>query len=250
MNQSAKTTYQQYKPHRKLESYIDAFWTVISGDVPSESGRIMPDGCVDIILNLGSEFKTDNGTVSMESHHAYLVGTMTLYKDVPRPPGSKLIGIRFKPGVFPCFYDCQFLGETANKTVEFDKKLIPPINNDTKDLYALLNRFFIDRLSVPGQTVFGLIEDIDNLRGQVTVDDLAKRHSISTRQLERQFKLYLDISPKEYINFVRCQSALEKIRNNQAKKSLLEIAFESGYYDHSHLSNEIKKHTGTIPSEL
>jgi AraC-like DNA-binding protein len=49
---------------------------------------------------------------------------------------------------------------------------------------------------------------------------------------------------------VRYQSTFQKIRHNPANKSLLEIAFESGYYDHSHLTNEIKKYTGVAPTQL
>ena len=38
--------------------------------------------------------------------------------------------------------------------------------------------------------------------------------------------------------------------NLEEKRSLLDIAFECGFYDHSHLTNEIKKNTGFSPSEL
>jgi len=34
------------------------------------------------------------------------------------------------------------------------------------------------------------------------------------------------------------------------KESLLAIAFECGYYDHSHLTDEIKRNTGFSPSKL
>ena len=29
-----------------------------------------------------------------------------------------------------------------------------------------------------------------------------------------------------------------------------QIAFEHGYYDHSHLTNEIKRYTGVTPTQL
>jgi len=250
MSQISTIIYKQFQPHQALSSYVDAFWTVTGENSASFSDKIMPDGCVDIILNLGAEFKTDNETVSMKSNQVYLVGTMTSYKNITRPSMTKLIGVRFKPGAFSCFYDYSFLHGIANKTVEFDKKLIPDINEGTKDLSIRLNHFLIDRLSKPKQPVFTIISDIYNLKGQVNVGDLAKRHFITIRQLERYFKLNMDISPKEFINFVRYQFVLEKIRTNHENKSLLHIAYENGYYDHSHLSNEIKKYTGLVPSEI
>jgi AraC-like DNA-binding protein len=248
MNRPKKQLYIQYKPHKVLEHFIDAFWIANGKDKMISHNKIMPDGCVDIILNLGPEFKTDNQEVSMKTNQAYLVGTMTYYKEIIRPGGINLIGIRFKPGAFTSFYNHSFLNGVSNKTIEFDNKLIPQINEDTKNPLQLLNNFFIDKLTLVKEPILEIIDDI-KINGQINVDALAKRHSISNRQLERYFIKNLDVSPKEFINFTRCKFALEKIRNNPMKRSLLDIAFESGYYDHSHLSNEIKKHTGTIPSE-
>jgi AraC-like DNA-binding protein len=250
MNTSSKIIYSETRPHARLTPYIDAFWMAMGNNNISTKDRILPDGCADIILNLGTEFSTDNGTTTMQSHHAYLVGTMTQYKEVARPSGTKLIGIRFKPGGMSFFYDSAFLKETANKTVEFDHKLIPVINETTSAYETNLNRFFINRLSNPKRTIFSIINDITNVKGQVSVADLAKRHFISIRQLERQFRQDLGISPKEFINFVRYRSAFNILQNNRNNKSLLHIAFENGYYDHAHLTNEIKKYTGITPSQL
>jgi transcriptional regulator GlxA family with amidase domain len=68
--------------------------------------------------------------------------------------------------------------------------------------------------------------------------------------LERNFKKLIGLSPKEYSNIIRFQNALSLIKNSSQRRSLLDIAFECGYYDHSHLSNEIKQKTGLSPSLL
>jgi AraC-like DNA-binding protein len=244
--------YHQLLPCPDLTPYIDAYWTVTGKKTNDVAEKIMPDGCIDIILNLGEDFHVDNGDLLMKNSHAYLVGTMTRYKEITRPRDTNLVGIRFKPAAFSFFYKYSSLHEIADKTVEFDKRSIPDINEDTPDLTDCLNRFFTNRLSVsyPGKLLLAIIEDTISLKGQITVHALGKRHFISPRQLERYFKLYAGISPKEFINFIRYQSAFEKIRNNHAKKSMLEIAFESGYYDHAHLANEIRKYTGSAPSGL
>ncbi|MHA4809540.1 DUF6597 domain-containing transcriptional factor [Flavitalea flava] len=244
--------YRQVLPHRDLAPYIDAYWTITGKSTIAAAEKIMPDGCIDIILNLGEDFKTDNGSFLMKNQQAYLVGTMTRYKEIIRSGDTNLIGIRFKPGAFLFFYNHSFLHQIVDKTVEFEKKAAPEINEDSRDLASCLNRFFLDKLSpsYPIQLLNAVVADINKLKGLVTVEALAKKHFISLRQLERNFKLYIGISPKEYINFVRYQFVLEKIRNNHPKKSLQDIACDSGYYDHAHLSNEIRKHTGSTPSEM
>jgi len=245
-------SYQQFSPSPGLAPYIDAYWTLTGKNAKTVAEKIMPDGCVDIILNLGEDVLTGDSDLRMKNRYTYLVGTMTRYKQIVRWGDTNLVGIRFKPGAFSFFYKYASLHEIIDKTVEFDGKLIPEIYESTKDLAGLLNRYFTDRfsLSYPGQSLVAVIADVKHLKGQVTVEALGKRNFISPRQLERLFKLHVGNSPKEFINFVRYQSAIEKIRDNPARKSLLDIAFESGYYDHAHLSNEVRRYAGLPPSEL
>jgi AraC-like DNA-binding protein len=68
--------------------------------------------------------------------------------------------------------------------------------------------------------------------------------------LERHFRRHLGIGPKEFINFTRYLSAVRNIRRDYARKTLLDIAFDCGYYDHAHLTNEIRKYAGVSPSQL
>lgn len=243
-------TYREIAPHTALSPYIDAYWTVTgdnTGDVPD---KILPDGCVDIILNFGPAFSTESGATRMATGQPYLVGTMTRYKEMIRPPETRLVGVRFKPGGFPFFYDHVLLKNTADRTVEFDPRLLPVIPEDTRRLPNLLDHFFYDRFSSSPQQILPLIAAIRQAKGKITVSELAKRNFVTIRQLERLFAGYLDISPKQFINFARYHNTLEAIRRRQSHKSLLDIACECGYYDHAHLSNEIRKYTGALPSRL
>jgi len=243
-------SYQQFSPHAELAPYIDAYWQVTGDGIMSATQRIMPDGCVDIIVNLGADLLEDTGSLTMENEKAYLVGTMTRYKDIILEANTHLVGIRFKPAAFTHFYRYASLHEFANKTIEFEKHLIPEINASTQDLIGSLNYFFGNRLLPARESLFPMIRAIYNSRGQISVAALAKTHYTSTRKLERSFKQHIGVSPKEFINFARYQFALQHIRKDYATKSLMDIALDSGYYDHAHLANEIKKHSGLAPSQL
>ncbi|MCL4638401.1 MAG: helix-turn-helix domain-containing protein, partial [Olivibacter sp.] len=91
---------------------------------------------------------------------------------------------------------------------------------------------------------------IHSSNGTANIYDLAKRNFTTVRQLERNFKKLIGLSPKEYSNIIRFQHALSLIKDSKQNRSLLDIAFECGYYDHSHLSNDIKRNTGLSPSLL
>ncbi len=243
--------YRETAPHRALSPFIDAYWTVTGANTGYLPDKVLPDACVDIILNTGPGFPSEIGATQMDTGQAYLIGTMTRFKEMIRPPATRLIGIRFKPGGFPFFYDHVLLKNTADGTMQFDPGLLPAIpGTSAGGLAPLLDRFFYDRLSNPSQQTLTLISTVHQAKGRISVKELARRSFVTTRQLERLFRLHLDISPKEFINVTRYRYALDEIRQGASRRRLLDIACECGYYDHAHLANEIKRYTGSIPSEL
>ena len=210
----------------------------------------MPDCCIDIIMNLGTDVMADGSGTMMKNEKAYLIGTMTRYKDTTREPGTHLIGIRFKPAGFGHFFNYGPLQEFTDKTVEFDKNHIPPFNAISNDFTVGLNHFFLRKLSPPRQSVFHILDQVYQRRGQINVEELAKNNFMIVRQLERMFIRHLGISPKAFINFTRYQFAIQNIRKNYPAQSLVDLSFDCGYYDHAHLANEIKKYSGVSPSQL
>ena len=233
--------YRETAPCAALSPYIDAFWTVTGANTTDQSDRILPDGCVDIILNTGPGFTTEQGATRMHTGEAYLVGTMTRFKEMVRPPGTRLLGIRFKPGGFTCFYDAALLRSSADHTVPFERSLFPCRT-------ASLNRFFLDRLKPSARDLLPLLTDIRLQKALLTVDQLARRHYLTIRTMQRLFDRHLAIGPKEFLDFTRFQFAYESVRYRN-DSSLLDIAVRHGYYDHAHLSNAIRKYTGSTPSD-
>jgi len=240
--------YQQFDPHPALMPYIDAYWIAKGDSSGPNTERILPDGCIDIILNSGADCLTEENTYLLANRKTYLIGTMTRFKENLMNSGTNLIGIRFKPAGFSAFYDHSSVYKLTDETIEFNQKVAPDLENTVEYFTAYLDHFFLKILSKPKRSLAPLITDIQDRHGQISVNTLADKYFTTVRQLQRHFNEYLGISPKEFINLVRYQSALDKIRNNTTNKSLAEIAFESGYYDHSHLTNEIKKYTGAPPA--
>jgi AraC-like DNA-binding protein len=242
--------YKQFKPDVALSPYIDAFWEVTSDESKSFTERIMPDCCIDIIINLGSDVPADGSGLMMKNERAYLIGTMTRYKDTIRKPGTRLIGIRFKPAGFVHFFKYGSLHEFTDKVAEFEKSHIPQFNLISKDFTGSLNYFFLKKLSPLRLSIFHILEQVYEKRGQINVVELAKNNFMIVRQLERIFIQHIGIPPKAFINFVRYQFAIQNIRENYPVQSLVDLSFDCGYYDHAHLANEIKKYSGVSPSQL
>jgi AraC-like DNA-binding protein len=235
--------YTSISPHPELASYIDAYWSVKGSGEENTTSRILPDGCVDIIFNIGEDAD------SMQSGRAYLVGTMTRPFDSEVTPGTRLLGIRFRPATFSAFYRFSSLHEITDDAVECEKGLAPALSV-LRDPVAGLNAFFLGKLSLPKHVLFPVLEDIHRHHGLVRVEELAKRHFITVRQLERNFKYHIGVSPKEFINQVRFRHALHVIRHKEPDDALADVADACGYYDHAHLTNEIRRYTGAPPVQL
>jgi AraC-like DNA-binding protein len=240
--------YSQVTPDKSLADYIDAYWTAKGDPINTVTEKILPDGCIDIIFNLGSDCITDNGAFNMQSEKVCLVGTMTRFKETLIHSETRLIGVRFKPAGFSAFHKFSSLHEITDKTIEYEKLFLFDLKKISLNHAAYFNQFFFDKLKKPNYFLLQAIETIRAHKGQIKVEALALKHFTTVRQLERSFKQHIGISPKQLINLIRYQNAMTAFQKRKPKESILSIAFDHGYYDHAHLTNEFKRYNGVIPA--
>ncbi len=242
--------YKKVKPYKELEPFIHFYWELKGNQCEPQWERVFPDGCAGIIFNLGNNCLTDNGSLSMEFNKTYVVGAMNSFKDSFIDNETHLIGVCLKPATFANFYHCASQNELKNNTVELEKSNSFCVNKAIENPFDYFDRFYSERIKTKANQLEPVINDIHLAKGIISIQALAKRNFTTVRQLERNFKKLIGLSPKEYSGIIRFQNALSLIKNSKQNRSLLDIAFECGYYDHSHLSLEIKRNTGLSPSSL
>lgn len=241
--------YRVFQPSPSLQPYIDRYW-FLSGFWPQEERvTVMPDGGTHLVLNLGEDIRSLRFQEVVKSEGLLLVGTMLQWDEQVLRGESRLFGIQFKPGAFTHFYRWESMGQAANQVQAFSRNLFPDLKKTIPELVSCADDFYLKRLSPPKQSLLSVVADIERHGGQVRLDALAKRHFTTERQLERQFQQQIGVSPKEFLNLTRFNRALEKIQQQQ-HRSLSDIAWDCGYYDHAHLSNDFKRYTGTTPTSL
>ncbi|HEY9228321.1 MAG TPA: DUF6597 domain-containing transcriptional factor, partial [Gemmatimonadaceae bacterium] len=88
--------YAEHTPPPDLLSQVVCFWTSLTPDGVAESParRVLPDGCVDIVLAFGAV----GDPATTELREAFAVGAMTKPLVVEGPGPRLYIGVRFKPG--------------------------------------------------------------------------------------------------------------------------------------------------------
>jgi len=186
---------------------------------------------------------------------------MTKYQLVELAKESDLIGVRFKIENFG-FLSNISLDDTKNSRVEFsemfpNKKLeilnhltdIEGIKAKIDFLENFIETSFKQNFQRQDQLIVSVVQNIRELQGIVNVKDLAKSHHISLRQLERRFKNYIGLTVKEFSSIVRFDNAKKSIASF-TKTSLSEIAFNTGFFDHSHMTNEFQRISGENPSHF
>jgi AraC-like DNA-binding protein len=238
-------SYNEYNPSQRLEGIIDSFWSF--EDIATGTQRILPDGCMDII------FTTDTNA----RQPVFISGMMTTFSDVSFDIPTSLFGVRFKPGQlgritnFPLF-------ELKNESADA-QEIVPQITPDTLDQMtsfttdagkkAFMEHAIVQLLASKDKNTYitSLINHILASPCPVNVNELVNGLPVSIRQLERTFKAQVGVTLKEFCSINRFNKAKRDIKRNP-NKSLLDIAFDHGYYDHSHLTNEFKKLSGSAPS--
>lgn len=180
--------YTEYRPHPALAPYIDAYWQVIGDNMPMAVETILPDGCVDIIMNLGDDELPDPDGFFMKNEQSYLVGTMSRAIETTVSPQSHLIGVRFRPAGFAAFYQYESMHAFTDQTAEFDKSLAPDLRKSHVGPKDALDLFFLRRLQPESQPLIPIIAEIESKNGLIDVVTLARNHCITVRQLQRAFK--------------------------------------------------------------
>jgi len=108
------------------------------------------------------------------------------------------------------------------------------------------------RLSVPSRIgvrhpkLSAVIQTMEqNIEEPISPSLLARDVGMSTRQLERLFRRYLNRSPKRYYMELRLQKARNLLM--QTEMSVINVALACGFSSPSHFSKCYRGHYGTTP---
>lgn len=251
--------YREISPKAPLNSVVECFWT-LEGEATEASGpeRILPDGCVELILNFGAEFlqHVDDGPQLQPRN--FLVGQMTGPIIISPTGRVELLGIRFHPGGTLPFLELP-LHEITDQVVEMSSlsgKLERDLMRATAESWlisekigaveALLKDYLMN--DKHDSWLMRLADRIVDSRGLVSVDQLASDAGVSSRQLERRFLREVGVGPKLLGRIIRFQQVFRAVEHCNA--AWAEIAIECGYYDQAHLIRDFNQFARQTPAVL
>jgi len=252
--------YREIQPTRALTRFVECFWTLESdgSTTAAQPERLLPDGCVELILNFGERFREHraNGEEERQPQHL-LVGQMTR-PILIAPTGSvQLLGIRFHPGgTFPFFRIP--MHEFTNRVTDlealasdFQNDLVRCVDETSSLLkVAAVEKLLLERLRQckHDSRLVTLVTKIVQNGGRASVDQLARDAGVSSRQLERRFLLEVGIGPKLLCRILRFQQIFRAVDRDD--EGWAAVAADCGYYDQAHLIRDFREFAWQTPALL
>ena len=251
--------YREFRPQPRLSRFIECFWTLQADTSPlPQTERILPDGCVELIVNFGESFLQHEADRESIQPQNFLVGQMTGPILISPTGVVDLIGIRFHPGGTVPFLQIP-LHEITDQVVELsglcprlERKLWGASINLTtlEERVAAIEGVLISDVmkSKYESWALSLAAKQIECRGLISVDKLAQDAGVSARQLERRFLNEVGLGPKLLSRILRFQQVFRAVENCEV--AWAPVAVECGYYDQAHLIRDFNQFAHQTPAVL
>ncbi|MCB0579836.1 MAG: AraC family transcriptional regulator [Phaeodactylibacter sp.] len=252
---------KEYLPSPSLRPYVELFWEGQFNTVNAQllAQKVLPNGYLEAIIHLSDlHCELPGGGAYAPSSDYTLIGLFARPYEVHFKGLVRVFGIRFKPeGLLPAlgvpaaeardgFIDMEaFTGRPFRELCSRLRAAGQP-----RERIALSEAFLQKKLERHASELYYLnraAEMIRRRKGLVSMDELAASAYISPRQLEREFKRKIGLTPKRYMRLARLNEVNRLLEKNSSL-GLADIAYETGYADQAHFIRDFKHFTGEKPT--
>jgi AraC-like DNA-binding protein len=253
--------YLERNPRAPLNRFVRMLWYTKAPQAASGRERILPNGCVQVIVNLARNYLLDcgEGLADRTVAPALVVGCRSVCEIVDRSDMADLIGIIFEPGGFAPFA-AEPVDRLANQSVPLEdlwgaqarslrERLHEACTPEQRFQFLegfLLERFaaFEAKLNSPRHQIIEFAMNRFRLQPSITsVSAVARTTGWSQRRFSQIFREQVGFSPKVWCRIERFQRAVREIHKG-ADVAWAELALDCGFYDQSHFANEFRVFSG------
>jgi AraC-like DNA-binding protein len=170
---------------------------------------------------------------------------------------GRVVGVKFRPGAFQPFYGAS-VHQLTNRVVPIatvfgpdGDELIRAVRAEEDEPFAVMEAFLRARVPEPDSNLDVLADIVRTMLEDpavVRVDELAARHAMSPRTLQRLFRRYVGVSPKWVLQRYRLHEAAERIAEGR-DGDWAATALELGYFDQAHFIRDFKALIGASPAQ-
>lgn len=254
--------YQKFSLNQGVANIVKYAWVMKSYEaVQSERDLLIPDGYPEIIFVLNGAYHKQDLKTSKETiiEKSCVVGIQSQSVLASRARNCHLVGLKLYPwAAYRLFKDK--LNLIANKNIYIQNLEIPWLSKlndqlhksqeEVKIMELIANTLLLQVAQEPDgkswKSAEAYLKSILEVGGQISVQQLAQQHCLSTRHFQRKFKEYCGISPKKFINIIRFKALY---KSSVLQKKLPDNFLEYGYYDQMHFIKDFQKQLSITPSQ-
>jgi len=254
--------YKQYQPPQAVADLIECYWTntLHTEDFNQDYDYIIPDGSTDAIFMLNGNYlrKDERKNDQHLVEYCSLVPAFHEAVKVYQKPGTSCLVMRFKPGGFE-----QLTGisqKELNKPTYPLQELIPELadlamdeamsNKPAPDIIHKINRWVFTKKknTIRNFMISKFVSETIKSKGQIVIQNFCDSFGIHKSTLEKNFKRYTGLTPKQYANLIRFNYLIKNMLFSHS--NLTETGYKLGYFDQSHMIKEFKKIIGISPRKF
>jgi AraC-like DNA-binding protein len=239
-------TLTRHAPSPEIAARVERHW-IVSWDLRGRSPYtqdVLPHPCVNVVFERGGAGRVYGLVKARFSRR--LEGT------------GMAVGTKFRPGAFAGYVDVpmtRLVGRSLALTEAFGPdaaRMERDVSSaaSVEEQVAAVERFIADRApgTDPGfELVSEVIADMLIAPPGMKVDELAARHRLSARTLQRLFRRYVGLGPKWVVQRYRLHEAAERMAAGEAD-DLTRLALDLGYFDLAHFTGHFRKAVGRSPA--
>ncbi|MEV4011798.1 helix-turn-helix domain-containing protein [Nonomuraea angiospora] len=246
-------------PRPPLDGLIDDLY-YLEGTSPYPRLTLPPMPSAVLILNLGAPFHIRAGTDIETAEYAdgCVVTTPTRAFEFGYPPGTKSVGVHFKPWGLAPFLPMP-AAELCDRPVTMEQVWGRPTIAELRDRLAtaagphemltLLEDELMRRLRET--TGLRLVRYTSSViaaaNGAVAIGDLSVAAGVSSTHLAQRFKELIGVTPKRLARTYRFAATVLAI-DPAGPVDWVDLAGRAGYFDQAHFGHEFRTFTGLTPT--
>jgi AraC-like DNA-binding protein len=253
--------YSAIAPPPELAPWIESLWELRAGEQVPGASRLLPDGCVDVVVHLGAAPAWDSvETRAGALPRSYVVGTLLRDIVFQLAPDAHAVGACIRPGAVHAVLGVPAdavagrvlaLGATweAHQVTALEDAVLAA---GPEDAVAALTDRLRRRLAVTAPPDRLVTRVAEQLRGALSgsgfpgITALAEEHTLSVRQLERRFATHVGLSPRLFARVARFDRVARHVRAGRST-AWCDVAARFGYHDQAHLIREFRDFAGRTP---
>jgi AraC-like DNA-binding protein len=257
MNEAVSVQYRV--PSFDLAPFVHSYWLVesVNYNIEQPQKNILPIGRPFIIFTLqgrgGSNELTYHESNKVQNH---VTGQITQSWTLTYSQKYSFLAVIFQPdGLYHLLeYNANSFTQTIFGIENLLQKSLGSISEQINQAVDFTEKIKIVEICLR-EELSGKLSGSDKVRDvlgliqsnpTVSIDHICQYFKISARHLRREFKMRVGIGPKLYLRIRRFQYAVAAYQQ-QKDISLQDLAFQCGYFDLSHFSNDFYTFAGLNP---